>query len=167
MNTEPTLIDDKNKIPSRLKDGRANPEYVKQYHAKRIANGNPVKRLCADAEYQKEYRRKRKENGNPIKSQTRTLEQQRAYRKKRKEQGNPIKSTPTLEQLRKYRASAKGKAATKRYNESEKGKAARSRYNEKNKKQGKPRDVGDKYADRIIRDAEMYARRNKGFLEWQ
>lgn len=44
-------------IPSRLPDGRSNPEYWKKYREKRKAAGNPIYNNCK-SEKHKEYRKK-------------------------------------------------------------------------------------------------------------
>ena len=86
-------------VPARLPDGRTNPEYARQYQARRKAAGNPVKH---DPEYWKEYRDKRKAAGNPVKTYARSPEA-----------------------IKRWNESEKGKAARAKYEASPKYKRRR------------------------------------------
>lgn len=118
-------------IPSRLPDGRTNPEYMRAYNKRRKEAGNPV----VTAEYYKQYRQRRLDEGRPMKGQT-------------------------AEGRREYRKTEKGKAEMKRWNESEKGKAARAKYRASPIYKRKRHESGEEYASRIIRECEEIYQHN-------
>lgn len=67
------------------------------------------------------------------------------------------------EYYRAYRKTSMGAAIVRRWNESEEGIASRKKYRATKKAKKKPKETGEEYAARIIRELEEISKREDNF----